>query len=40
MKKSINVFEHAETIMKALSRGVLLTTRANGRVNTMSCFPK
>ena len=36
MKKQINVFDHVETILKSLSRGVLLTTKAKGRVNTMS----
>ena len=36
MKKQIDVFDYAGAIMKALSRGVLLTTKANGRVNTMS----
>ena len=35
MKKQIDVFDYAGAIMKALSRGVLLTTKANGRVNTM-----
>lgn len=36
MKKQINVFDYAGTIMKDLSLCVLLTTKANGRVNTMS----
>ena len=36
MKKPINVFDYAETIMKAVKSGVLLTTKANGKVNTMS----
>ena len=36
MKTPINVFDNAAEIMKALSRGVLLTTKANGKVNTMS----
>ena len=36
MKKQIDVFDYAGAIMKALSRGVLLTTKANGRVNTMA----
>lgn len=36
MKKHIEVFDYAETILKAVKKGVLLTTKANGRVDTMS----
>ncbi len=36
MKKEINVFVYAETIMKGVKGGVLLTTKAGGRVNTMA----
>ena len=36
MKKEIKVFDYAETIMKKVQKGVLLTTKANGRVNTMA----
>lgn len=36
MKKTINVFDHAETLMKGVKNGVLLTTKAGGKVNTMA----
>ena len=36
MKRKIEVFDYAGEIMKRLAKGVLLTTKANGRVNTMS----
>ena len=36
MKQEINVFDYAETIMKGVRSGVLLTTKANGRINTMA----
>ena len=36
MKKQINAFDYAETIMKGVKDGVLLTTKASGRVNTMA----
>lgn len=36
MKKKIEVFDYAATILNAVKKGVLLTTRANGKVNTMS----
>ena len=36
MKKKIDAFDYAGTICKALSRGVLLTTRSEDRVNTMT----
>ena len=36
MKKKIDVMEHASVIMKALSKGVLLTTKAGERVNSMT----
>ena len=36
MKRKIEVFDYASEIMKRLAKGVLLTTKANGRVNTMS----
>lgn len=36
MKKKIDAFDFAGTICKALSRGVLLTTRSGERVNTMT----
>ncbi len=36
MKTKIEVFDYAAEIMRRLSKGVLLTTKANGRVNTMS----
>ena len=36
MKKQIEVFDYAGEIMKRLAKGVLLTTKANGKVNTMS----
>lgn len=35
-KRQIDVLEHASAIMKALSQGVLLTTKAEGRVNSMT----
>lgn len=36
MKKKIDVMEYATEIMKALSRGVLLTTKAGDKVNSMT----
>lgn len=36
MKKKIDVLEHASVIMKALSKGVLLTTKAGEKVNSMT----
>ena len=36
MKKKIEVFDYAATILNAVKKGVLLTTKANGKVNTMS----
>lgn len=36
MKKKIDVLEHATAIMKALSKGVLLTTKAGDKVNSMT----
>lgn len=36
MKKNINVLDYAEPILKSVRKGVLLTTVADGRVNTMA----
>lgn len=36
MKKTIDVVEHAGAIMQALKTGVLLTTQAGDKVNTMT----
>ena len=36
MKKQIEVFDYAKEIMKAVSSGVLLTTKADGKVNSMT----
>lgn len=36
MKKEINVFDYASDIMKALQSGVLLTTKAGDKVNSMT----
>lgn len=36
MKEKINVFEHSQTILEALQKGVLLTTKAEDKVNTMT----
>ena len=36
MKQKIQVFDYAGTIGKALSRGILVTTKAQGKVNTMT----
>ena len=36
MKKEIEVFDYANEIMKALKTGVLLTTKADGKVNSMT----
>jgi len=36
MKQEIQVFNHAGEIMNAVSTGVLLTTKAEGKVNTMT----
>lgn len=36
MKKPINIFEYSNTILNALQSGVLLTAKADGRVNPMT----
>lgn len=36
MNKTVNVFDYAGQICKALGKGVLLTTAADGKVNTMT----
>ncbi len=36
MKKEIQIFDFAGEILKALQTGVLLTTKAEGKVNTMA----
>ncbi|WP_394523457.1 flavin reductase family protein [Lacrimispora sp. JR3] len=36
MKKEIEVFDHASEILKAVNKGVLLTTKADGKVNSMT----
>ncbi len=36
MKQEINVLEYANQIMQAVNKGVLLTTAADGQVNTMA----
>ena len=36
MKKEINVWEYAGHILEHLGKGVLLTTKADGQVNTMT----
>ena len=36
MKKNVNAFDYAETICKAMKKGILLTTKLNDTVNTMT----
>lgn len=36
MKKTVNAFDYAGEIMKAMPKGILLTTKHNGQVNTMT----
>ena len=36
MKKEIDVFDYTTEIMKAVKKGVLLTTKAEGKVNSMT----
>lgn len=36
MKESFDVFDHAGDICKAMKKGILLTTKAGGKVNTMT----
>ena len=36
MKEKIQLFDYANEILKGVEKGVLLTTKANGKVNTMS----
>ncbi len=36
MKKEVNVFDYAEDILKQLKTGILLTSKAGDKVNTMS----
>ena len=35
MKRSVNVWEYSGKIMESISKGILLTTKADGKVNTM-----
>lgn len=35
-KRKINLWEHAENILSSLEKGVLLTAKANGKINTMT----
>ncbi len=35
MKKEINVWEYAQHILEKMSKGILLTTKADGKVNSM-----
>lgn len=36
MKRKIQIWDHAESIMRALQKGVLLTTKSEEQVNTMT----
>ena len=36
MKQEVNIFEYSAKICEAMRKGVLLTTKAEGRVNTMT----
>ena len=36
MKKQIEVFDYANDILKGIKTGVLLTTKADDKVNTMT----
>lgn len=36
MKKEIEVFDYANEIMRAVKTGVLLTTKADDKVNSMT----
>ena len=36
MKKTINAFDYAGDIIKAMPKGILMTTKAEGKVNTMT----
>ena len=36
MKKQINAFDHAGHICEAMKKGILLTTKADGKLNTMT----
>lgn len=36
MKRTIDLFSYAETILRALPKGILLTTVCDGKVNTMT----
>ena len=36
MKRKVEVFDYAKEIIKAVEKGVLLTTKSKGRVNTMT----
>lgn len=36
MKKEIKIFDYAEEIIKALEKGVLLTTKVNDKINSMA----
>lgn len=36
MKKYVDVFDYAKEILQAIPKGVLLTTKAHGKINTMT----
>ena len=36
MKEKINVFDYSKTILEAMRKGILLTTKADNQVNTMT----
>ena len=36
MKRNISLWEHAGTILEAVNKGVLVTTKADGKANTMT----
>ena len=36
MKREVNIWDYAGHIMKSIGKGILLTTKADGQVNTMT----
>lgn len=38
MRKEIDVFDYASEVMKAVKKGVLITTKVEDKVNLYDCF--
>ena len=40
MKKEINVFDYAGEVMKAVKEGVLITTKTEDKVNSITVYKR